>query len=70
MFPSEKMALILALLFGAISAVKSMLGILARNQPEAVNADPHRFVEMKFMTELKKSGFFEEMKRRYPIAKN
>jgi len=47
-----------------------MLGILARNQPEAVNADPHRFVEMKFMTELKKSGFFEEMKRRYPIAKN
>jgi ABC-type nitrate/sulfonate/bicarbonate transport system substrate-binding protein len=54
----------------SISAVKSMLGILARNQPEAVNADPHRFVEMKFMTELKKSGFFEEMKRRYPIAKN
>ena len=54
----------------SISAVKSMLGILARNQPEAVNADPHRFVEMKFMTELKKSGFFEEMKRQYPIAKN
>lgn len=54
----------------SISAVKSMLGILARNQPEAVNADPHRFVEMKFMTELKKSGFFEEMKRQYPMAKN
>jgi len=54
----------------SISAVKSMLGILARNQPEALNADPHRFVEMKFMTELKKSGFFEEMKRRYPMAKN
>ena len=54
----------------SISAVKSMLGILARNQPEALNADPHRFVEMKFMTELKKSGFFEEMKRQYPMAKN
>jgi len=54
----------------SISAVKSMLGILARNQPEAVNADPHRFVEMKFMTEMKKGGFFEEMKRQYPGAKN
>jgi len=54
----------------SMSAVKSMLGILARNQPEAVNADPYRFVELKFMTELKKSGFFEEMKRKYPIAKN
>jgi NitT/TauT family transport system substrate-binding protein len=54
----------------SLSAVKSMLGILARSQPEAVNADPHRFVEMKFMTEMKKGGFFEEMKRQYPLAKN
>ena len=54
----------------SISAVKSMLGILARSQPEAVNADPHRFVEMKFMTEMKKGGFFEELKRQYPMAKN
>ena len=54
----------------SISAVKSMLGILARTQPEAVNADPQRFVEMKFMSELKKIGFFEEMKRQYPMGKN
>jgi hypothetical protein len=27
-------------------------------------------VEMKFMTEMKKGGFFEEMKRQYPLAKN
>ncbi len=54
----------------SMSAVKSMLGILARNQPEAVNADPQRFVEIKFMTELKKGGFFEDMKRQYPSAKN
>ncbi len=44
----------------SLSAVKSMLGILARSQPEAVNADPHRFVEMKFMTELKKGGFLKK----------
>jgi len=25
---------------------------------------------MKFMTEMKKGGFFEEMKRQYPGAKN
>ena len=54
----------------SISAVKSMLGILARTQPEAVNADPQRFVEMKFMSELKKIGFFEELKRQYPMGKN
>ena len=54
----------------SISAVKSMLGILARTQPEAANADPQRFVEMKFMSELKKIGFFEEMKRQYPVGKN
>jgi ABC-type nitrate/sulfonate/bicarbonate transport system substrate-binding protein len=54
----------------SISAVKSMLGILARTQPEAVNADPQRFVEMKFMSELRKNGFFEEMKRQYALGKN
>jgi NitT/TauT family transport system substrate-binding protein len=54
----------------SISAVKSMLGILARSQPEAANADPQRFVEMKFMSELKRTGFFEEMRRQYPLAKN
>lgn len=54
----------------SMSAVKSMLGILARSQPEALNADPNRFVEMKFMAELKKGGFFEELKRQYPNARN
>jgi hypothetical protein len=47
-----------------------MLGILARTQPEAANADPQRFVEMKFMSELKRTGFFEEMRRQYPVGKN
>jgi NitT/TauT family transport system substrate-binding protein len=54
----------------SISAVKSMLGILARSQPEAAKADPQRFVEMKFMSELKRTGFFEEMRRQYPVGKN
>ena len=54
----------------SVSAVKSMLGILARTQPEAANADPQRFVEMKFMSELKKTGFFEDMKRQHPMNKN
>lgn len=51
----------------SISAVKSMLGILARDQPEALKADPYRFVEMRFMTELKKGGFFGEMRRQYSL---
>ena len=54
----------------SLSAIKSMLGILARTQPEAASADPQRFVDMKFMSELKKTGFFEEMRRQYPGAKN
>jgi ABC-type nitrate/sulfonate/bicarbonate transport system substrate-binding protein len=45
--------------------VKSMMELLARTRPDLPNANPEGFVEPRFVNELEKAGFFEEMSRQY-----
>lgn len=48
-----------------VRVVKSMMQLLARTRPELTNANPEGFVETRFINELDKSGFFDEMTRLY-----
>ena len=48
-----------------VRVVKSMMQLLARTRPDLPNANPEGFVEARFINELEKSGFFEEMSRQY-----
>jgi ABC-type nitrate/sulfonate/bicarbonate transport system substrate-binding protein len=48
-----------------VRVVKSMTQLLARTRPDMPNAIPEGFVEARFINELEKSGFFEEMSRQY-----
>jgi len=43
-----------------------MLDMLAPQMPEAKNAKPEQFVDLSFLQELEKEGFFNEMAKRYP----
>jgi NitT/TauT family transport system substrate-binding protein len=45
--------------------VKSMMQLLARTRPDLPNTNPEGFVEPRFVNELEKAGFFEEMSRQY-----
>jgi ABC-type nitrate/sulfonate/bicarbonate transport system substrate-binding protein len=48
-----------------VRVVKSMMQLLARTRPDLPNANPEGFVEARFINELDKAGFFEEMSRQY-----
>ena len=48
-----------------VRVVKSMVQLLARTRPDLPNANPEGFVEARFINELDKAGFFEEMSRQY-----
>jgi NitT/TauT family transport system substrate-binding protein len=48
-----------------VRVVKSMMQLLARTRPDLPNANPEGFVEPRFINELEKAGFFEEMSRQY-----
>jgi len=50
-----------------IETVKSMVRLLPRARPDA---NPEGFIEPRFVRELDTSGFFEEMSKQYPAAKN
>lgn len=52
------------------TVVKSMLGILSRTRPTTRDINPDGFVELRFVKELERSGFFEELNYQYPTAKN
>jgi hypothetical protein len=43
-----------------------MLDIVAPQLPQAKNAKPEQFVDLSFLQELEKEGFFTEMAKRYP----
>jgi hypothetical protein len=43
-----------------------MLEMLAPVMPEAKSAKPEQFVDLSFLQELEKEGFFSEMAKRYP----
>ena len=48
-----------------LRVVKSMMQLLARSRPELPNVNPEGFVEARFINELDKAGFFDEMTRQY-----
>jgi len=48
-----------------LRVVKSMMQLLARSRPELPNVNPEGFIEARFINELDKAGFFEEMIRQY-----
>jgi len=48
-----------------VRVVKSMMQLWARTRPDLPIASPEGFVEARFVNELDKAGFFEEMGRRY-----
>ena len=58
--------LILSKPLPSVAVVKSMLRILSRTRPVVRDTNPEGFVELRFMRELERSGFFEEMSRQYP----
>jgi hypothetical protein len=40
--------------------------MLAPQIPAAKNAKPEQFVDLTFLPELEKEGFFDQMAKRYP----
>jgi len=48
-----------------VRVVKSMMQLLARTRPDLPNVNPEGFIEPRFINELEKAGFFEEMTRQY-----
>lgn len=61
--------LILSKPFPSPTVVKSMLRILSRTRPTVRDLNPEGFVELRFLKELERSGFFDEMASQYPGAK-
>jgi NitT/TauT family transport system substrate-binding protein len=50
------------------AVAKSMHYLLSRSSPEVPGVNPEGFIEPRFVNELEKSGFFEEMARQYGRA--
>lgn len=52
--------------YPTLKGIQFMLDMLAPQLPQAKNAKPEQFVDLSFLQELEKEGFFAEMARRYP----
>ena len=52
--------------YPTLKGIQFMLDMLAPTTPQAKNAKPERFVDLTFLQELEKEGFFNEMAKRYP----
>jgi hypothetical protein len=44
-----------------------MLDVLTPALPQAKNFRPEQFVDLSFLQELEKEGFFNDMAKRYPV---
>lgn len=51
----------------SLETVKSMIRLISRTRP---GANPEGFIESHIVKELETSGFFEEMDKQYPTARN
>src|SRR5258705_10028751 len=49
-----------------LKGIQYMMDLLAPQLPQAKNAKPEQFVDLSFLQELEKEGFFNEMAKRYP----
>ena len=52
--------------YPTLKGIQFMLEMLAPQMPEAKTAKPEQFVDLTFLQELEKEGFFNEMAKRYP----
>jgi NitT/TauT family transport system substrate-binding protein len=52
--------------YPTLKGIQFMLDMLAPQMPEAKTARPEQFVDLTFLQELEKEGFFNEMAKRYP----
>jgi len=52
--------------YPTLKGIQFMLEMLAPTMPEAKNAKPEQFVDLSFLQELEKEGFFTEMAKQYP----
>jgi NitT/TauT family transport system substrate-binding protein len=52
--------------YPTIKGIQYMLDLVAPQLPQAKNAKPEQFVDLSFLQELEKEGFFNEMAKRYP----
>jgi NitT/TauT family transport system substrate-binding protein len=51
--------------YPTLKGIQFMLDMLAPQLPQAKNAKPEQFVDLSFLQELEKEGFFNEMAKRY-----
>lgn len=51
--------------YPTLKGIQYMLDLLAPQLPQAKNAKPEQFVDLSFLQELEKEGFFNEMAKRY-----
>ena len=52
--------------YPTLKGIQFMLDVLAPTLPQAKNFKPEQFVDLSFLQELEKEGFFGEMTKRYP----
>ena len=52
--------------YPTMKGLQFLLDRLAPTMPQAKTAKPEQFVDMSFLQELEKEGFFNEMAKRYP----
>src|ERR1044071_6933952 len=52
--------------YPTLKGIQFMLDMLAEKMPQAKTAKPEQFVDLSFLQELEKEGFFREMEKRYP----
>ncbi len=52
--------------YPTVKGLQFLLDRLAPQMPQAKTAKPEQFVDMSFLQELEKEGFFNEMAKRYP----
>lgn len=52
--------------YPTLKGIQFMLDMLAPQLPQAKSAKPEQFVDLSFLQELEKEGFFNEMAKRYP----
>jgi NitT/TauT family transport system substrate-binding protein len=52
--------------YPTLKGIQFMLDVLAPTLPNAKNFKPEQFVDLTFLQELEKEGFFDEMIKRYP----
>ena len=53
--------------YPTLKGIQFMLDVLSPQLPQAKNFKPEQFVDLSFLQELEKEGFFNEMAKRYPV---